>query len=501
LIDSEIFIGIDIGSSSTKAVAVTHDGCIVGQVQKPNVITHPQPGFAEMDVEKYWWGSTLSAIKLLLENQKVKAKAIKGIGLCSIGASFSLVDQKNEVLRPGILYGIDSRASEQIAELNQTFGEDALIQKTGRSLTSQSVGPKIMWVKHHEPNIWKRADRVLTPVALVSGRLCGVEAIDPHTALTFDPFFDPKKIAWDSDMVVQLIGQKSKLPEIRWPGESLGFLTESAARLTGLPAGIAVACGTADVTAEAIGSGVREEGDLLLMYGSTLFILQRVNQFIPRPSLWPSFLLDNSQPTVLAGTSNAGSVLDWVLREIHSEGNVLAAFESASKIPPGCEGLICLPYFAGERSPIFDPYASGIFLGLRMHHTRAHMLRAVMEGIGYSFRNLLDNFGANGVFPQKVFASGGGTNNRIWTQIMSDISGVDQQISRVSQGAAIGAAYLGGMAAGVFKRNQSMPQTWLNGHTEIKVSATAHKKYSEQYSLFLEAYQKNKILMHQLVQK
>jgi xylulokinase len=262
-----------------------------------------------------------------------------------------------------------------------------------------------------------------------------------------------------------------------------------------------VACGTADVTAEAIGSGVREEGDLLLMYGSTLFMLQRVDQFIPRPSLWPSFLLNNSQPTVLAGTSNAGSVLDWVLREIHSEGNALTAFESASKVPPGCEGLICLPYFAGERSPIFDPYASGIFLGLRMHHTRAHMLRAVMEGIGYSFLNLLDNFGANGVFPKKVFASGGGTNNKIWTQIMSDISGVDQQISRVSQGAAIGAAYLGGMAAGVFKRNQSMPQTWLNGHTEIKVSATAHKKYREQYPFFLEAYQKNKILMHQLIQK
>ena len=494
-----LFIGIDVGSSSTKALLVSERGAIVASTRRPHAINRPHPGWAEMDAERDWWGAAAECLRELLGETGGDTGSIAGVGVCSIGASFVPVDAAGEVLRSGILYGIDSRASREIQELNELFGEQELLQRTGRRLSSQSVGPKIAWLKAHEPGVWSRTARLLTPAALITSRLCGSAAIDLHTALSFDPLFNVRTGGWDPAMCEHVMGDRAVLPAISWPGDRLGVVSEEGTQRTGIPTGVPVACGTADVVAEALGAGVQAEGDLMVMYGSTLFLLQRVADFTPHPLLWPSLFLKPSQPTLLAGTSSAGSLLHWFSREFAGGGDLDALLAEAERIPPGSDGLLCLPYFAGERAPIFDPIARGLFLGLSMEHTRAHLLRALLEGIAFSFRHLLETFADAGQPPRRLFGSGGGIRTRLWTQIMSDVSGLEQRLARLPEGAALGAAFLGAQAAGAFTREEPIPHSWAGATRPLMPRPGVHEQYTRLYSLFRTAYETNAGLMHELV--
>jgi xylulokinase len=494
-----VFVGVDIGSSAVKALAVREDGRVVATVRRPHRIDHPRPGRAEMDAERVWWGGTVEAVRALLERPGVEARAVGGIGVCCIGASVVPLGARGRALRPGILYGIDSRAGAQIERLNRELGEARLLAATGRRLSSQSVGPKIAWLRETEPAIWARTRRLVTPAALVTGRLCGREAVDPHTALTFDPLYDPATGRWDPAMRERLLGEVGPtLPEIVPPGERLGSLTAGAAAHLGLPAGVPVAGGTADVLAEAVGAGVRRVGDLMVMYGSTLFLVQRVRRFGPSPPLWPSVYLDADQPTLLGGTSNAGSLLAWFDRELADGRGLDTLLAQAGRIAPGSDGLLCLPYFEGERAPIFDPLARGMFVGLTPRHTRAHLLRALLEGIGFGFRHLLESFVQAGQSPRRLFATGGGTNVPLWTQIMSDVSGHAQQVRGLPEGAALGAAYLGALAAGAFDRGRPLPRGWVETRRPVTPRAAAQREYDRLYPMFLEAYRCAATTMHRL---
>ena len=215
-----VFVGVDIGSSAVKALAVREDGRVVATVRRPHRIDHPRPGRAEMDAERVWWGGTVEAVRALLERPGVDARHVAGIGVCCIGASVVPLGARGRALRPGILYGIDSRAGAQIERLNRELGEARLLAATGRRLSSQSVGPKIAWLRETEPAVWARTRRLVTPAALVTGRLCGREAVDPHTALTFDPLYDPGSGCWDPamrerllDVLTEQVKQKGLEPE------------------------------------------------------------------------------------------------------------------------------------------------------------------------------------------------------------------------------------------------------------------------------------------------
>jgi xylulokinase len=494
-----VFVGVDIGSSAVKALAVCEDGRVVATVRRPTRIDHPRPGRAEMDAEHVWWGGSVEAIRELLGRPGVDPESVAGIGVCCIGASVVPLGARGRALRPGILYGIDSRATAQIERLNRELGDARLLAATGRRLSSQSVGPKIAWLRETEPAVWARTRRLVTPAALVTGRLCGREAVDPHTALSFDPLYDPATGRWDPAMRERLLGEGGPaLPEIVRPGERLGTLTARAAEHLGLPVGVPIACGTADVLAEALGAGVRRVGDLMVMYGSTLFLVQRVRRFGASPPLWPSVYLDADQPTLLGGTSNAGSLLAWFDREFAEGRGLDALLAQAERIPPGSEGLLCLPYFEGERAPIFDPMARGMFVGLTPRHTRAHLLRALLEGIGFGFRHLLESFVQAGQPPRRLLATGGGTGVPLWMQIMSDVSGHAQQVRSVPQGAALGAAYLGALAAGAFDRQRPLPPSWITTDRPVRPRAAAQRQYERMYPVFLEAYRASAATMHRL---
>lgn len=493
-----IFIGVDVGSSATKALAVREDGRVLASVRRPHAISHPRPGWAEMDAERDWWGGMTDAVRQLLSAPDVRTTELAGIGVCGIGASIVPVGATGRALRPGILYGIDSRATVEIRALNEQFGEERLFARTGRRLSTQSVGPKIAWLRRCEPEVWSATVRLLTPISFITRRLCGAEVIDLHSALAFDPLFDPSTGSWDAAMCDAVLGSRMLLPSIGQPGDRIGRVTAAAAAATGLPQGLPVACGSADVVAEALGAGVREVGDVLVMYGSTLFLLGRVASFEPQPALWPSMYLSASEPTLLAGASNAGSLLAWFEREMTGPGGLESLLAQAARVPAGAGGLLCLPYFAGERAPIYDPDARGLFLGLTGQHTRAHLLRALVEGIAFSFRHLLDTFLHAGHTPRHLFASGGGVRSPLWPQIMSDVSGIQQQINTATEGAALGAALLGAYAGEHFGASAGLPPGWGGDAQHVMPDAANSATYDALYALFLEAYSSNADLMHKL---
>lgn len=495
---SHLFVGVDIGSSATKAVLLDETGALVASTRREHEISTPHPGWAEMDAERDWWGGACETIGSLLQQGSVEGRRVAGIGVCGVGASFVPVDVSGRTLRPAILYGIDSRASEIVSSLRDELGDQFLLRSTGRLLSSQSVGPKVNWLRQHEPSVWNETTQILTPASLVAHRLCGSSGLDYHTALSFDPLFDATRFVWHEDMCDRLVGPQFKLPRVMAAGECVGVLHAQAAKVTGLPQGIPVACGTADVVAEALGAGVSRLGDMMVMYGSTLFLLERTPTLQASPPLWPSIFLDQSQPTLLTGTSNAGSLLAWFRREfVRTPSEFHELLAQASALAPGAEGLLCVPYFAGERAPVFDPMARGLFLGMTARHTRAHMLRALVEGIALSFRHLSDVFEAGGQAPERLLASGGGVQIDLWTQTMSDVVGLPQYIPSHTGGAALGAAYLGAQACGLARLGDAMPETWLAGSKKITPQYD-RAYYDDLYSMYLESYGATRDLMHQL---
>ena len=495
---SRLFVGVDIGSSATKGILVDESGQVLASSRREHAISSPRPGWAEMDAERDWWCSARDTIGRLLQQAQIDRSRIAGMGICGIGASFVPIGERGEVLRPAILYGIDSRASTIVEALRRDFDDRFLLNATGRLPSSQSVGPKLQWLRQHEPQVWQRTRQVLSPTAFVTQRLCGASGLDYHTALSFDPLLDAGRLEWNEGMCERLIGQQSKLPQVLASGACVGTVHAQAALETGLPPGVPVACGTADVVAEAIGAGVSEPGDTLVMYGSTLFMVERVASFQAVPPLWPSVFMAQDQPTLLAGTSNAGSLLAWFRREFASSdsqfGELLLL---ASAIPPGADGLLCLPYFAGERAPVFDPLARGVFLGLTGRHTKAHMLRALIEGICLSFRHLVQTFSASGNCPQRFLAGGGGIQIDLWAQTMSDVVQAPQQVPVHAHGAAFGAAYLGAQAAGIAPVGAPLPPAWGKGKRTVTPQA-ARGSYDDLYAAYLESYELTRSLVHRL---
>jgi xylulokinase len=278
-------------------------------------------------------------------------------------------------------------------------------------------------------------------------RLTGAYVLDHHSASQCDPLYDMGRGGWAADWAADIAGG-IELPELRWPAEVAGRVTAEAAAVTGLPAGIPMATGTIDAWAEAASVGVRRPGDTMLMYGTTMFIVEVVERFVPDRTLWGTAGVEPGSRTLAAGMSTSGALTGW-FRELVGGPPFETLIAEAAATPAGAHGLVVLPYFAGERTPVFDADARGMILGLTLEHGRGHLYRALLESTGYGVRHILAALGAAGSSPRRIVAVGGGTKGGLWTRIVSDITGLVQAIPAVTIGAAYGDAFLAGVAAGV----------------------------------------------------
>jgi xylulokinase len=474
---TEASLGIDIGTSATKAVLAGPAGEILAQAEVEHGMDLPAPGRAEQDAELTWWGDVLIACRAVTARApeaEVAAVTVSGLGPCLVAC-----DAQVRPVRPAILYGIDTRAEAEITELTARLGPGEIVRRGGSALSSQAVGPKIAWLRRHEPEAWARTRFVHSAHDFVTHRLTGEYVLDHHTASQFDPLYDMAAGGWNTEWAAEVAGDVP-LPRLVWPGEVVGPLTPEAARLTGLAAGTPVVAGTVDAWAEALSAGVRGPGDLMVMYGSTMFLVLYAERAAFHPALWCTAGVFPGTRTYAAGMATSGSLMRW-LSGLTGLG-FAAADQAAAAIPAGADGLICLPYFAGERSPLFDPAARGAFAGLTLRHGAGHLVRAGYEAVAYGVRHNLEVMAGLGVVPARAVAVGGGTKGGLWTQIVSDVTGLPQQIPAVTIGAAYGDAMLGAAATGMTAGTAS----WNPVADTVLPDPSARPAYDAAYATYRE---------------
>ena len=496
---SDLLLGIDVGTYSSKGVLVQPDGTVL----KTHIVEHtmdiPQQGWAEQDADTVWWADVVSICKVLLDGSPYSGEDVAGIALSAIGPCVLPLDADGTPLRPGILYGVDTRASDEIDYLNDKLGEDAIYEFSGMTLSSQAAGPKILWIKNNEPDIWAKTDHITTASSYLVYRMTGEKVMDRHTASHYMPLMDVKTLEW-SDRFSDEIIDINKLPKLGWSDEIAGAVNQAGAEETGLKVGTPVAVGAVDALSEGISVGVTNPGDLMIMYGSTAFFILVLDNPVPDNRMWTVGGAFNGQYNLAAGMATTGSLTRWFRDELAAdlpeETAYQTLFDDAENIPSGANGLIVLPYFSGERTPINDPKARGIIAGLTLSHSRADIYRAVLEGVAYGIRHNIETFQEIGAPVQRIVAVGGGTKSKTWLQIVSDIVGIEQVIPAQTIGASYGDAFLAGLATGILKREDL--DTWVKHEEIIKPDPKKKKIYDSFYENYLALYRQTKGIMHNL---
>jgi xylulokinase len=484
-----MLLGVDIGTSSTKGVVTRADGTVVATAQRAHTTDYPRPGFVEHDAEGVWWKDFTEIVSELLPRADgpVSAVSVSGIGACTLPA-----DADGNPLRKAILYGIDTRAGDEIDELIERYGADEIVQRSLSRISHQSIGPKLMWLQRHEPDVWERMEQLLMPNSFIVERLTGEYTLDSISASFCIPMFDPRTRRWVDEWTAA-VAPELALPRVIEPWEEAGRISERGSELTGLPAGIPVCAGTIDAFVESASVGVRDPGDVMLTYGTTIGIAGIVDEPRPSHSL-------NSTPGVFPGryimigpTATSGALTTW-LRSIADNKPFEELIAEAAGTPPGASGLVALPYFAGERTPIWDPDARGVIAGLTLSHSRGHLYRAMLEATAYSARAIFDALHADGVRTERIVAVGGGTKGGLWTQIVSDVTGVPQELSRETIGASYGDALFAARAAGL----ADDLETWAEYAETVEPRPQLRELYDRLFSVYEQLYPATVTQVHEL---
>ena len=491
----QYFLGIDIGTYESKGVLTDKEGNVIASATHHHKMLVPEPGWAEHRPEEDWWNDFVKITKKILKASKINPGDISCIATSAIGPCMLPVSYEGDPLMNAVLYGVDTRAENEIRELNEEVGEEKILQNCGNALTSQSVGPKILWLKKNCPEIFKKAGKILSSTSFLVQKLTGESVIDHYTAANFTPLYDIKNRKW-TDALTKNIIEIERLPKLMWTTEIAGYVSKAASKETGLATGTPVTVGTIDAAAEAISVGVCSAGDMMMMYGSTIFTIQVTNEKIIDGRLWCAPWLFKDLHGSMAGLATSGTLTHWFRDNFAKEIPKDKAFEvlaaEAAQSPPGSKGLIVLPYFSGERTPIHDPKARGTIFGLDLTHNRGDIFRAFLEGIAMGTAQVFETYEAIGQNPKKIMAVGGGTKNNIWMQATSDFSKIDQVISEKSTGASYGNAFLAALAVGAVSQRDIT--RWNPELSKIKTQHSA--LHAVKNKLFRQLYESSKKIAH-----
>lgn len=483
---SELVLGLDIGTASSKAVLCSPDGTIVARAAREHGVSMPRPGWFEHDAEATWWEDVRALCSELLAGraERVAAVCVSGIGPCVVPC-----DEAGRPLRPAILYGVDTRADAEVAELTERLGAEAIRARGGSALSSQALGPKLLWLRRHEPETWERTRRWHMASSFAVERLTGEWVLDHHSASQCDPLYDLAANGWSTDWAEEVVGALP-LPRLAWPAEVVGTVHAEGAAATGIPAGTPVAAGTIDAWAEAVSAGVRAPGQLMVMYGSTMFFVAGSEHPARSAGIWTTTGVDPGTLTQAAGTATSGSITGWLRDLVGGDYTELTA--EAAAVEPGSDGLVALPYFAGERTPVPDAQARGVIAGLTLRHGRGHLYRAVLEATAYAARHNLEALELESV--ERVAAVGGGAGSELWVQIVSDVSGVEQEIPAETIGAAYGDARLAAEAGGLAETGGS----WSRTASVVAPDPERRERYDTLYRLYRELRRATTPIQHAL---
>ncbi len=452
-------LGIDVGTTGAKALLIDAAGNVVAEVTTEYAMSTPKPLWAEQNPED-WWSATIASIRRAMEKSDVEPEQVVGVGLTGQMHGLVLLDRRGKVLRPCIMWN-DQRTGRQCAAITEQVGAQRLLELTGNPVLPGFTAPKILWVRENEPDVYQNTAHVLLPKDYVRYRLTG-EFFGEVSDASGTSLFDVGRRQWSDEMLAALDIPRAWLPEVTESPVASAKLNAAAASQTGLAVGTPVVGGGGDQAAQAIGSGIISEGLVSATLGTSGVVFAASDSYRVEPAgRLHAFCHAVPGKWHLMGVmlSAAGS-FRWY-RDTLGDVEMARAkqenrdpydllTEAAATVAPGCEGLLFLPYLTGERTPHPDPNARGAFIGLTLRHTKAHLTRAVLEGVSYGMCDSLELMRDLGLSIKQVRASGGGARSAVWRQMLADVFNTEIVTLNVTQGAAYGAALLAGVGVGVY---------------------------------------------------
>lgn len=502
----QYLMGVDIGTYESKGSIVDLDGNVVLLDSEKHGMENPKPNYYEHDADKVWWHDLCALTSRLLEKSGIRKEQIAALGVSTLGTNCLPVDRDLKPLRKAILYGIDARSQKEIEFLTQYYGEEKVKELFGRPIVSGDVCAKILWIKNNEPEVYEKTYKFLTGTSYLVAKLTGKFVIDRFLGIaSLRPLYHMDGRIREE--MCDLFCRPDQLPEGRVVTDVAGKVTAEAATATGLMEGTPVIVGTGDSSAEAISTGVIHPGDVMVQFGSSVFIYCCTEKLITDDRVrGNSFVIPNTF-SIAAGTNNCGTITKWFRDNLYPEAVALEAqggpnayetmMEQIYRIPVGSGGLVTLPYFAGERTPINDPNARGLMIGLRLDHTKHHLYRSALEGVAFSVAQHIDIFRENGISPLRIMAVGGGTKNRVWMQMVADAMGEPLNMAAVTVGACYGDALMAGIGVGIFRDFADLERV-IRPAVTLQPDARRHEEYQRFRKIYDAAYLANRDLMHQL---
>ena len=455
-----VYLGIDVGTSGTKTLAMRADGKILATATVEYPLSSPKPGWSEQDPER-WWQAAIKSVRIVLKQGKIKPADVAGIGLSGQMHGSVFLDGRGQVIRPAILWN-DQRTSSECAEIETRAGGRAqLIELVANPALTGFTAPKILWLRKHEPRNYERVRQVLLPKDYVRYRLTGEFATEVSDA-SGTLLLDVKNRCWSKSLLDLLSLDPAILPRVYESEEVSGVLTAATGKLLGLAPGTPVVGGGGDQAAGAVGNGIVKRGVISATMGTSgvVFAHSDTVQYDPQGRLHTFCHAVRGKWHMMGVILSAGGSLQWY-RNQFAQDQVAAArrlkvdpyellTKQASEAPPGSEGLFFLPYLTGERTPHADPFARGAWVGLSLRHGRAHLVRSILEGATYAMRDSLEIIKQMQVPVKEVRLSGGGARSRFWRQMQADVYGAKSVTTNSFEGPAYGVALLAAVGTGAY---------------------------------------------------
>jgi len=482
---ASFLLGVDVGTSATKAIVIDDRGAVVAAADAPHEISMPRPGWSEQHPD-WWWDATCSAIRSALAASDINASRIAAIGLSGQmhGSVFLPVDATAEsprVIRPAILWNDQRTAAQCDAIEHAAGGRASLIRATGNPALTGLTAPKILWLREHEPQAFARVGRVILPKDYIAFRLTGALITDVGDG-SGTLLLDPRTRTWNDALLSALDLNRALFPDCVESSEIIGRISRFASDAADLAEGTPVVIGSGDQMTGAVGAGIVREGIVSATLGTSGVVFAHAGKAVPDDDSGRLQIMCSAVPReycVYGCMLSAAGALHWYRDALAPGASFRDLDQEAESIEPGANGLFFLPYLTGERCPHPDPGARGGFIGLTARHGRAHLSRAVLEGVAMGMGDILDLVRDMGISPREIRMSGGGARSDLWRSIHAAVFGAVVTTLNTAEGSAFGAAVLAGVGAGVWESVERACDACLSERSRITPRAAEIARYAQ----------------------
>ncbi len=498
----QYLLGIDIGTSACKIALFNRQGEVLGAANGDYNVYYPHPGWAEQNPEE-WWLAVCKATKEVLHKVQIQPEEIAGIGIDGQSWSAIMVDKNGNVLTNTPIW-MDTRAKDICRELNERVGAEEIFEMAGNSLQPSYTTAKIIWYQRNMPEIYANAYKILQSNSYIAYKLTGNMTQDVSQGYGYH-CFNMHIGQWDEDMCEKLGIPMELLPDIYPCHEVIGTVTEKAAEESGLAVGTPVVAGGLDAACGTLGAGVIQSGETQEQGGQAGGMSICTDSYKADERLILSYHVVPGKWLLQGGTTGGGGVMRWMEREFgdyerevgkqQGKSSLDLFNEQAEAIAPGSDGVVFLPYMSGERSPIWDADAKGVFYGLDFGKTKGHFIRSAMEGVAYSLRHNLEIAEQAGAKAEVLRAMGGSANSLLWTQIKSDITGKPIEVPSSDTATTLGAVILAGVGVGLYESFEEAVELTVKPKRFHQPNLENKEVYDKNYNIYLELYQQLKDTM------